>query len=237
MQFEDFYKVRRNAERYERERFSSVGGREVDRVEQEAVFSFISSLKASGRVMDLGCGTGRITSELVRRGFRRVVGIDVSDAMLAEAKKHVKGAEFIRSSMFSLPELGTFDACVSVRVIHHLRYADMKRAFIQIRRVLKDGAVFVFDTNRAFSPNAVTKLANLSGRLSYNQFTCDKTVMKLLMDCGFSVQMVERRFLIPSFMLNASGPLAARAAGINRLLERRLPLLCASTFWKARAAK
>lgn len=38
------------------------------------------------RVIDLGCGTGRLTQKLVERGYD-VIGIDPSSSMLEKAKK------------------------------------------------------------------------------------------------------------------------------------------------------
>lgn len=43
-------------------------------------------LPAPGRVLDAGCGTGRVAIELARRGHR-VVGLDVDASMVAEARK------------------------------------------------------------------------------------------------------------------------------------------------------
>ena len=44
-----------------------------------------SLLGGSGRVLDAGCGTGRVAIELARRGFE-AVGVDVDDEMIAGAR-------------------------------------------------------------------------------------------------------------------------------------------------------
>jgi SAM-dependent methyltransferase len=63
-------------------------------------------------VLDLCCGSGLLASELTARGYE-VVGVDASEAMLAEARKRL-GPEVALSRM-TLPDLtleGVFDAAV-----------------------------------------------------------------------------------------------------------------------------
>jgi SAM-dependent methyltransferase len=43
----------------------------------------------SGRILDFGCGYGRILVELRRHGFRNLAGLDASEAMVARARKLV----------------------------------------------------------------------------------------------------------------------------------------------------
>src|SRR5688572_28458853 len=54
-------------------------GLEVDRIEA------LAGLAPPARVLDVGCGQGRQTLELARRGYA-VVGIDVAASFLAEAE-------------------------------------------------------------------------------------------------------------------------------------------------------
>lgn len=70
-----------------------------------------------GRIIDLGCGTGRLSAELVPRGFS-YVGIDLSEPMLQRARlRELPGnASFIRANLVELEasSLGQFDyaACL-----------------------------------------------------------------------------------------------------------------------------
>ncbi len=74
-----------------------------------------TGLKAGARILDVGCGFGRHSIELARRGFR-VVGIDPSSEMIAQAKSHVKEAgvkvEFIHSRAETFESDELFDGAI-----------------------------------------------------------------------------------------------------------------------------
>lgn len=67
---------------------------------------------SGSRVLDLGCGTGRDAAHLHRAG-RTVVGADLSAAMLAHARTHHPGPDYVHADLrdFDLPQ-GPFDAVV-----------------------------------------------------------------------------------------------------------------------------
>ena len=88
-------------------------------------------------VLDVGCGTGRWTEEVVAAG-RRAVGLDPSTAMLARARARVPAAAVIRGRAESLPfASGQFGAVLCVHVIHHLD--EPARFVADAARVLDDG--------------------------------------------------------------------------------------------------
>lgn len=73
-------------------------------------------LPAGARILDLPCGYGRHAAELARRGFR-VVGVDLSRAMIAEARRRwTEGSRlrFTRGDMRRLKPTGDFDAVVNM---------------------------------------------------------------------------------------------------------------------------
>ncbi len=71
------------AQRYEQESFTLGTKAEVDFIEQEAGFD------KSLEILDIGCGTGRHSLELARRGYR-VKGIDLSENMLDKARENAR---------------------------------------------------------------------------------------------------------------------------------------------------
>jgi len=76
--YEDLFK--NYAEAYDREPFTQGTTGEVDFIEKEV------KRDKTTRVLDIGCGTGRHALELARRGYQ-VVGVDLSEAQLARARK------------------------------------------------------------------------------------------------------------------------------------------------------
>jgi len=59
-------------------------------------------------VLDAGCGTGRVAIELARHGIE-VVGVDVSNSMIAEARRRDPSIEFIEHDLATLDLARTFE--------------------------------------------------------------------------------------------------------------------------------
>jgi demethylmenaquinone methyltransferase/2-methoxy-6-polyprenyl-1,4-benzoquinol methylase len=89
------------------------------------------------RVLDLGCGTGKLGLRLAGRA--RVVGVDVSSAMLSRARETSRGrVAFVQGSAFRLPFInGAFGGAVSGFVLRNL--SDLPGAFSELGRVVAPG--------------------------------------------------------------------------------------------------
>lgn len=70
---------------------------------------------AGGSILDLGCGTGRHSVELAARGYR-VTGVDLSEGMLAEARKAAAAAgvmvDWIRADATEFRADRPYDAAI-----------------------------------------------------------------------------------------------------------------------------
>jgi SAM-dependent methyltransferase len=60
------------------------------------------------RILDAGCGTGRVAIELARRGHD-CVGVDMSDSMLSVARERAPELEWHRQDLAALGLAGRFD--------------------------------------------------------------------------------------------------------------------------------
>lgn len=109
-----------------------------------ALMSLLPDLRGLA-VLDMGCGVGGNCAEFIRRGAARVVGIDISEKMLAEARARNSrpGIEYRRLPMERVNELdGPFDVVASSLAIHYVQdYAGVARA---VYGLLNPGGVFVF---------------------------------------------------------------------------------------------
>ncbi len=94
-------------------------------------------LPATGRILDLGCGTGHSFHEL---GARETVGVDVSAEALAGQAR-----ETVVADMRALPfPAASFAAVLSVQSIEHV--PDPGRMLAEVVRVLEPGGPAVFVT-------------------------------------------------------------------------------------------
>ena len=104
-------------------------------------------------VLDLACGTGSLTAELMGRGYE-MIGADRSAEMLSVAAEKCRGLAgeppiFLCQSMEKLDLYGTIDACVccldSVNYVTNPR--QLKKAFERVHLFLMPGGLFLFDIN------------------------------------------------------------------------------------------
>lgn len=102
------------------------------------------------RVLDLACGTGSVTRELVKEGYD-VAGVDASAAMLRiAATKLPAGTPLWCQDARSLQLPGPpFDSCVCLfdSLNYILDLGDLQRAFRGVYRHLVPGGSFIFDMN------------------------------------------------------------------------------------------
>lgn len=104
---------------------------------------------SDGLVVDLGCGSGLWARELLQEGYR-VLGIDISEAMVEISRRKAPGAEFRVGSLFEAP-LPPCDAVTAIsEVLNYLfdpenEERGLERLFGRVHEALRPGGVFVFD--------------------------------------------------------------------------------------------
>jgi ubiquinone/menaquinone biosynthesis C-methylase UbiE len=90
------------------------------------------------RVLDAGCGTGRLVGPLQELGLR-VVGADLSPAMVAEARSAMPEAEFHVADLAELPfDDESFDGVVAWYSLIHHDASSLHAALAELARVVRD---------------------------------------------------------------------------------------------------
>jgi 2-polyprenyl-3-methyl-5-hydroxy-6-metoxy-1,4-benzoquinol methylase len=95
--------------KYDRESFAQGTKGECDFIENEVEHN------RSVRILDVGCGTGRHSIELSKRGYN-VTGIDLSESLLGRAKEKAKECglkiDFLKHDARKLPFANEFDVAI-----------------------------------------------------------------------------------------------------------------------------
>ncbi len=101
----------------------------------------LAGVEAGQRVLDVGCGPGALTTELVARaGAESVSAVDPSEQFVEAARARHPGVDVRRAAAEELPfRDATFDAALAQLVVHFM--ADPVRGLGEMARVTREGGV------------------------------------------------------------------------------------------------
>jgi SAM-dependent methyltransferase len=101
----------------------------------------LAGVDSRQRVLDVGCGPGALTSELVERvGTSGVSAVDPSEQFVAASRERHPGVDVRRAAAEELPFAdGEFDAALAQLVVHFM--ADPVRGLAEMARVTRAGGV------------------------------------------------------------------------------------------------
>ena len=114
-------------------------------------------------VLDLACGTGRMTRELAARGYD-MIGVDGSADMLGEAYSlGGEGILYLLQDMRSFELYGTVGAtiCCLDSLNYLLRESDLRKTFSLVHNYSDPDGLFIFDMNTPY------KFENVYGDNAY----------------------------------------------------------------------
>lgn len=170
------------------------------------VFADAAGITVGDRVLDVGCGSGALTDELVRRvGPERVAGCDPTPGFLAACRERHPGADLREGRAEALPfDDQTFDIAYAQLVLHFV--SDAPRAARELRRVVRPGgrvAVCVWDFEggmemlRMFWDAAVSLDEAAPDELHALRFGRSGELRALLTDAGLQ-QTTEQKLTVSS---------------------------------------
>jgi SAM-dependent methyltransferase len=120
-----------------------------DRCEKKALERALEAIPGGASVLDLPCGTGRLTGILLDRGYR-VTGADSSPAMVARAQglwaEAAPQVRFdVQDALKTTYQDGAFDGVVCNRLFHHFLEPSVRRATLaELKRITKGAIVASF---------------------------------------------------------------------------------------------
>jgi len=149
------------------------------------IVEFVRGLGRLGRVLDLGCGDGRLTAEL---DAAELTAADVSPVALERARSRVPDARVVELEPDApLPfEDGSFEAVLLAETIEHVR--DVQLLLSEVRRVLVPGGALALTTP------ATAALVRPEHPYSphLHRFT-RRSLRRVLDELGFEVDVLRRR--------------------------------------------
>ena len=162
---------------------TAVVQRWVYRPAQDEMIALLQA-RGSRRIADIGCGTGILADRMAREvQGAHVTGVDMSDGMLAEARRRSSTVEWVRAPAEQLPFAGgSLDAVVSTSAFHWFNQSAALREF---HRVLRPGGVAAVAT---LSPRRLVPVDLLPAvRLPAYDAPDPAAMRRLFTDAGFTV--------------------------------------------------
>lgn len=105
-----------------------------------------------GLLLDLGCGTGKMTRLLAKQGYD-MIGVDMSEEMLGIAREQdAEGILYLLQDMREFELYGTVRAVVSVCdcMNYILEEEELLQVFRLVNNYLDPGGIFLFDMNTMY---------------------------------------------------------------------------------------
>lgn len=122
--------------------------------------------RLSRRVLELGCGAGRVTGYLDAMAGE-VHGLDVSAAMVAYCRRAYPRATFSTGDLRDLSDFadGSFDAIfASYNVVDVLAHEERQALLVTIPRMLSDGGLLIMSSHNRASASQIPKPTSLRAR-------------------------------------------------------------------------
>jgi SAM-dependent methyltransferase len=164
------------------------------RQEQAFLNRYLKNGREPQQILDVGCGSGRMTLPLYKRGFR-VTGIDMNSVALSTLRQLSDDVPIVMGDALSLPFTeGSFELAVATQFIDYVPY---RPALHEFWRVLSSGGLLVFDALNRDSYRWFAKivsrrrLALPSANLSYRE------LLGALVDSGFSIESIRGYNWVP----------------------------------------
>lgn len=213
--------------KYDDQRFTGPSGRAIHQAELGCLMSMLRRVEKNARVLEVGCGTGRLLVDAHAAGYR-VDGADASPDMLERlrAKLDALGysADFQIAEAAKLPhETGSYDAVYAIRLLNQTESAGYALSIVdEMLRVARPGGYVLVEFVNAYRPRlAGAKTVRLKPRdVAARGRDAGGVVVKHL--GAFFLSMHAYR-AVPKALVGV-------VAGLDAALSAAFPRLCARSY-------
>ena len=153
-----------------------------------------------GRVLDAPCGTGKYFAQVAAAG-RRVVGVDQSAGMLAQARAKGIAESLEQIGLQELPFNAEFDAAMTIDGLENVPPEEWPLVLANLRRALRPRAHLYLtveetddaEVDEAFEKHSAQELPVVRGEViegdtaGYHYYPGRERVLAWLADAGFDV--------------------------------------------------
>ena len=196
--FKEGYYTTKNTEEIKKE----IGKRDMWDIYSSSLDEILQNNTESKSVIDVGCGMGNFTLELVNREqFKKIVGVDFLKETLKLACENAKlfqRATFIEGDLLNIPFIDrSFDITICLNVLHHIHVKDFDNAIQELARITNKYLILEIRNKRNifnFWHNNIT-LPILYKNLPIHT-TSTSTVNSLMSNHNFQLQTVGRKALL-----------------------------------------
>jgi len=146
---------------------------------------FISLLPGK-KILDIGSGSGRDSKHFKDEGLE-VIGIDISDGLLEEAKKRAPGVEFKKMDMLNMDfKENAFDGIWLAATLSDIEKKDAAKFLEDCKKVLKNKGIIYISVKEG-EGEKVEKKEYLGNEERFYSYYNKKELVDLLESVGFKV--------------------------------------------------
>jgi len=165
----------------------------------ELLGKVVSNVNSEAVVIDVACGTGLISESLSAKS-KQVVGVDMSENMIAQAniKKKEKGLDNISYKVEDAYNLSfdenKYDIAVCVNALHNMQQPE--KALSEMKRVLKPGGkliISIVGLGTSFKVKAIFSIMNFFQKTplpAFHKLNLNQAV-ELVKNAGFEIASSE----------------------------------------------
>lgn len=117
---------------------------------------WLQCLPAGASLLDLGCGGGKDAGDLDRRGYR-VVGLDLTSALLLAGRRQYPSLPLVRADLRNLPfQARSFDGLWAAASLMHLPKPEARRILADLWKLVRPGGLFAATVTYGVKSRLVT---------------------------------------------------------------------------------